>query len=61
MGRPSDLVQVRRLLALLDGVRTVGVAHDAESLDESDLILPPDDASIEQLRELLGDNRLIPG
>ena len=49
------------LLALLDGVRTVGVAHDAESLDESDLILPPDDASIDEVRELLADDGLIPG
>lgn len=49
------------LVALLDGVRTVGVAHAADSLDESDLILPPDDASIEEVRELLADDGLIPG
>ena len=29
------------LTGLLDGVRTAGVAHPADSLDESDLILPP--------------------
>ena len=49
------------LAALLDGVRTVGVPHDAESLDESDLILPPADATIDDVRELLSDDGLIPG
>jgi hypothetical protein len=49
------------LAALLDGVRTVGVAHPLDSLDASDLILPPADASIEQVRELLEDDGLIPG
>lgn len=49
------------LPALLDGVRTVGVAHDLDSLDESDLILPPPDATISEVRELLADDGLIPG
>ena len=51
------------LEALLDGVRRNGAAHDAESLDESDLILPPADASIEDVRELLSESSegLIPG
>jgi hypothetical protein len=51
------------LAALLDGVRTVGVAHALDSLDESDLILPPADASIDEVRELLtdSDEGLIPG
>jgi hypothetical protein len=49
------------LSALLDGVRTVGVPHDAESLDESDLILPPADATIDDVRALLSDDGLIPG
>jgi PspAA-like protein len=49
------------LVALLDGVRTVGVPHAAESLDESDLILPPADASLDEVRELLDDEGLIPG
>jgi hypothetical protein len=46
---------------LLAGVRAVGTAHDADSLDESDLILPPADASIDEVRELLDDDGLIPG
>ena len=49
------------LEALLDGVRTVGVPHDLDSLDESDLILPPSDASIDDVRHLLAGDGLIPG
>ena len=49
------------LTTLLDGVRTVGVPHEVDSLDESDLILPPADASIEEVRALLSDDGLIPG
>jgi len=49
------------LAALLDGVRTAGVAHELDSLDESDLILPPPDATIAEVRELLTDDGLIPG
>jgi hypothetical protein len=49
------------LAALLDGVRGVGAAHALDSLDESDLILPPADATIAEVRELLGDEGLIPG
>lgn len=47
--------------ALLDGVRTVGVPHGVDSLDSSDLILPPADASLEEVRELLAEDGLIPG
>ena len=49
------------LAALLAGVRTAGVPHDAESLDESDLILPPADATLDEVRDLLSDDGLIPG
>jgi hypothetical protein len=49
------------LTELLDGVRTAGVAHAADSLDESDLILPPADATIDQVREMLSEDGLIPG
>ena len=48
-------------IGLLDGVRTAGVAHPADSLDESDLILPYPDATIDQVRQLLNDDGLIPG
>ncbi|WP_028658884.1 PspA-associated protein PspAA [Nocardioides insulae] len=49
------------LAALLDGVRSVGVAHELDSLDSSDVILPPSDATILDVRSMLGDEGLIPG
>jgi hypothetical protein len=49
------------LAALLDAVRSHGNVHEVDSLDSSDLILPPADASIDEVRELLGDDGLIPG
>jgi hypothetical protein len=51
------------LAELLDGVRSVGVAHAVDSLDESDMILPPADATIDQVREMLDESEegLIPG
>jgi hypothetical protein len=49
------------LAALLEGVRSAAAPHDAESLDESDLILPPSDATIDEVRALLEDDGLIPG
>ncbi len=49
------------LAALLDGVRSAGVAHPADSLDESDLILPRADATLAEVRELLSGEGLIPG
>ena len=48
------------LTALLEGVRTVGVPHPDDALDESDLILPPSDASLEEVRALLTDEGLVP-
>ncbi|GAA3445603.1 PspA-associated protein PspAA [Planomonospora venezuelensis] len=50
-----------RLHALLDQVRLVGKALPDESLEPSELILPPADASMEEVREMLGDEGLIPG
>ncbi len=49
------------LEGLLAAVRSSGTRHDLDSLDESDLILPPPDATIDEVRELLGDDGLIPG
>jgi hypothetical protein len=47
--------------ALLDAVRTGGSPLPDESLEDSDLILPPSDATIDEVRELLDDDGLIPG
>jgi hypothetical protein len=49
------------LTELLDGVRSAGEPHPADSLDESELILPPADATIDQVREMLNEDGLIPG
>lgn len=49
------------LHGLLDAVRSAGAVHDVESLDESDLILPHGEATIDEVRELLGGDGLIPG
>ncbi|MGV9305392.1 PspA-associated protein PspAA [Nonomuraea sp. NPDC004354] len=51
----------QKLHALLDKVRHVGKALPDDSLEPSELILPPADASIEEVREMLGDSGLIPG
>jgi hypothetical protein len=49
------------LAELLDDVRRVGVPVSEDFLHDSDLILPPSDATLEEVRELLGDDGLIPG
>jgi hypothetical protein len=49
------------LAELLDAVRSGGVPLPDESLEDSDLILPPSDATLEEVRELLNDDGLIPG
>jgi PspA-Associated protein len=49
------------LAALLDAVRGAGRPLPDESLEDSDLILPPSDATLEEVRELLADDGLIPG
>jgi PspAA-like protein len=49
------------LAALLDGVRTAGVAHEADSLAPSDLILPMADATVAEVRDMLSGDGLIPG
>ena len=49
------------LTALLDGVRTAGAVLPDDSLEDSDLILPPADASLDEVRRLLSDEGLIPG
>jgi hypothetical protein len=48
------------LAALLDGVRDRGTELPADSLEPSDLVLPPADAHIEEVRAMLGETGLIP-
>jgi hypothetical protein len=49
------------LVALLDRVRAVGRHVPDEILEPSDAILPDAEASIDEVRELLGEEGLIPG
>ncbi len=49
------------LAALLAGVRDLAVPHEEGSLDISDLILPPADATLEEVRDLLSGDGLVPG
>jgi len=49
------------LEALLASVRTAGREEPLDFLGESDLILPGPDATIEEVREVLGEEGLIPG
>ncbi len=51
----------RALAELLAGVRAAATPHPADTLDSSDLILPSPDASLAEVRALLGDDGLIPG
>ena len=50
-----------RLAELLDGVRDGGAPLAGDALEDSDLILPPADATLEEVREMLADDGLIPG
>ena len=47
--------------ALLDAVRTTGTRLPDDTLHDSDLILPPADATLEEVREMLSGEGLIPG
>lgn len=49
------------LVALLDAVREHGEPVGDDELVDSDLILPPADASLQEVEEMLGDEGLIPG
>ena len=48
------------LTALLDAVRQQGTRLEDDSLEDSDLILPPSDANLEEVRALLTDEGLVP-
>ena len=47
--------------ALLDKVRTVGVRPPDHEMEESQVILPFADASEDDIRDMLGDEGLVPG
>ncbi|MFD4035468.1 hypothetical protein ACFWVP_34365 [Streptomyces sp. NPDC058637] len=49
------------LHALLDKVRELGSPLPDDSLEPSELILPSPDATLDEVRAMLGDDGLIPG
>ncbi|WP_328925304.1 hypothetical protein OG429_12065 [Streptomyces sp. NBC_00190] len=51
----------RTLGALLEAVRRLGVPLPDDALEPSELILPAPDASLDEVREMLSDDGLIPG
>ncbi|MGR6969981.1 PspA-associated protein PspAA [Streptomyces cynarae] len=51
----------RTLTALLEEVRRLGAPLPDDSLEPSELILPSPDASLEEVREMLSGDGLIPG
>lgn len=58
----DDENQFRTTLGqLLDQVRAAGKPLPDDELKPSDLVLPGADADLEEVRELLGDEGLIPG
>jgi hypothetical protein len=58
----GDDAQFRAALeALLASVRTVGQELPADWIGPSDLVLPNPDSTIHEVREVLGDEGLIPG
>jgi hypothetical protein len=51
----------RTLAALLDAVRRLGAPLPDDALQPSELILPSPDATLDDVREMLSDDGLIPG
>ncbi|MFB7183027.1 hypothetical protein ACFCYI_35615 [Streptomyces sp. NPDC056257] len=51
----------RTLGALLEEVRRLGRPLPDDALEPSELILPGPDASLDEVREMLSDDGLIPG
>jgi len=49
------------LSALIEGVRAAGTPVADDTLLDSDLLLPHADASIDEVRDLLDEDGLIPG
>ncbi len=51
----------RALNELLTQVRAVGKPYPADSLEQSELIPPHEDASLAEVRQMMTDEGLIPG
>ncbi|MFF3760599.1 PspA-associated protein PspAA [Streptomyces sp. NPDC004288] len=51
----------RTLSAVLEAVRRLGTPLPDDALEPSELILPAEDASLEEVRSMLSNDGLIPG
>ncbi|MET9322676.1 hypothetical protein ABZX75_21150 [Streptomyces sp. NPDC003038] len=51
----------RTLGQLLDAVRRLGEPLPDDALEPSELILPSEDATLDEVKEMLSDDGLIPG
>jgi len=61
LGAGDDAAFRAALEQLLARVRDVGAPLPADSLQPSDLVLPAGDAHVDDVREMLGEEGLIPG
>ncbi|HEY1641534.1 MAG TPA: hypothetical protein VGG35_12650 [Streptosporangiaceae bacterium] len=59
--RNDEAAFTAALAALLGRVRELGTPADLDALEPSGLILPQADATMEDVRQLLADDGLIPG
>jgi len=59
--RNDEAAFAAALRDLLAQVRTQGSPLPTDTLEPSDLILPPQDASMNEVRKMLNDEGLIPG
>lgn len=61
VNRNDEAAFTAALHGLLEQVRAQGSALPVDTLEPSDLILPPEDASMDEVREMLTEEGLIPG
>ena len=61
VNRSDEAAFTEALRGLLDQVRAQGSPLPSDTLEPSDLILPPEDASMDEVREMLTEEGLIPG
>jgi hypothetical protein len=61
VNRDDEAAFTAALHGLLDQVRAQGSPLPSDTLEPSDLILPPEDASMDEVREMLTEEGLIPG
>ena len=61
VNRNDEAAFTAALHGLLEQVRAQGSPLPADTLEPSDLILPPEDASMDEVREMLTEEGLIPG